>query len=139
MQSQVCTWSYGLAKLQESQLWEFRDSHLGVQGQKSIWMRALRRGAEYYIIWGKVVASPRFGPWWVLWVQGRPWLILTPKVLWQNTNKLVGLSCAGSCGWIVCLSFFLIPSRSSSMPLYPSKCLEPGKVPRLLALQLFTL
>ncbi len=75
----------------------------------------------------------------VLWVRGCPWLILTPKVFQQNTNQLVGWSCVGSCGWIVCLSFFLVPSRSSSTPLYPSKCLELGNMPRLFALQLFTL
>jgi hypothetical protein len=37
---------------------------------------------EYYM--GKVVASPESGPWWilwVLWVQGRPWLVLALKVL----------------------------------------------------------
>jgi hypothetical protein len=37
-------------------------------GQKTIKMRASRRGAKYTIR-GKVVASPKFGPWWVLWVQ----------------------------------------------------------------------
>jgi len=32
-------------------------------------------------IWGKVVASPKSGPWWVLWVQGFPWRVLALKVL----------------------------------------------------------
>jgi hypothetical protein len=45
-------------------------------------------GAEYTIL-GKVVASPEFGPWWVLWVQGRPWLILAPKVLQLCTNHFM--------------------------------------------------
>jgi hypothetical protein len=31
-------------------------------------------------IWGKVVASPEFGLWWVLWVQGNPWFVLALKV-----------------------------------------------------------
>jgi hypothetical protein len=35
LQSKVCTRSYAPSKLQESQLWEFRDSHLGVPGQKA--------------------------------------------------------------------------------------------------------
>jgi hypothetical protein len=35
--SEVCLQSYG-PKSQESQLWQFRDSHLGVPGQKAIWM-----------------------------------------------------------------------------------------------------
>jgi hypothetical protein len=40
---------------------------LGVSRQNVIWMWALWRGAEYTIR-GKVVASPKSGPWWVLWV-----------------------------------------------------------------------
>jgi hypothetical protein len=37
-------------------------------------------GVEY-TIWGKVVASPESGPWWVLWIPSCPCLVLTPKVL----------------------------------------------------------
>jgi hypothetical protein len=47
--------------------------HFGAPGQKAIWMWPLWRAAEY-TIWGKVVASPESGPWWVLWIQNRPWL-----------------------------------------------------------------
>jgi hypothetical protein len=36
---------------------------------------------EAHTIWGKVVASPESEPWWVMWVQGCPWLVLAPKVL----------------------------------------------------------
>jgi len=36
--------------------------------KKTIWMSASWKGAKY-IIKGKVLASPKFGPWWVLWVQ----------------------------------------------------------------------
>jgi len=36
--------------------------------QKAIWMWALWRGIKY-IIRGKVVASPKSGLWWVLWVR----------------------------------------------------------------------
>jgi hypothetical protein len=60
-QSEVCTRSYSVAKLQEFQPWRFRDSHLGASGQKAIWMKALWRGAEY-TTWGKVVASPESEP-----------------------------------------------------------------------------
>jgi len=52
-------------KLKESQLWEFRDSHLGVPGQNAIWMWASWKGIEYTVR-GKVVASPKSEPWWVL-------------------------------------------------------------------------
>jgi hypothetical protein len=58
--SEVCTRSYSLAKLWDSQPWWFQDSHLGVPGQKAIWMPLLWSGAEY-TIWGKVMASPSSG------------------------------------------------------------------------------
>jgi hypothetical protein len=41
---------------------------LGVPGQKTIWMWPPWRAVKYTIR-GKVVASPKSGPWWVLWVQ----------------------------------------------------------------------
>jgi hypothetical protein len=62
-------------KSQESQFWEFWDSHLGVSGQNAIWMWASWRGTEYTIR-GKVVASPKSGLWWVLWVRICSWLVL---------------------------------------------------------------
>jgi len=40
----------------------------GVLRQKDIWMWAPWRGVEY-IIKGKVVASPKSGPWWILCVR----------------------------------------------------------------------
>jgi hypothetical protein len=64
----------------------------GLPGKKTIWMRALQRGVEY-TIWGKVVASPESRSWWVLGVQGRPWLILAPKVLQLCINHFVLVLC----------------------------------------------
>ncbi len=61
-QSEVYTQSYGAPKLRESQLWEFRDSYLGVPGQNAILMWASWRGTKYTIR-GKVVASPKSGLW----------------------------------------------------------------------------
>jgi hypothetical protein len=61
-QSEVYTESYSPAKLRDSQPWRFRDSHLGVPRQKAIWVPLPRSGAEY-TIWGKVVVSPKPGPW----------------------------------------------------------------------------
>ncbi len=63
------------------------------------------------------------------------WLVLTPKVLQLCTNHLV---------WVVrrpvrmseTCQLFLVPSRSSNTPLYPSKCCELGSVPQLLHLPL---
>jgi hypothetical protein len=46
-----------LGKLGESQLWEFRNSHLGVSGQNDIWVVVMWPSIEYTIR-GKVVASP---------------------------------------------------------------------------------
>jgi hypothetical protein len=66
----------------------------GVQpGKKCHWMWLLRSNAKN-TIWGKVVASPEFGMWWVKWVQGRPWLVPTPKGCRMNSNQLVvGFGC----------------------------------------------
>jgi len=63
------------------------------------------------------------------------WLVLAPKVLLLCTNHFV---------WVVCklvwvseaCQLFLVPSRSSNTPLYPSKCCELGSVLRLLPLLL---
>jgi len=60
-----------------------------------------------------------------------PWLVLAPRVLQLCTNHSV---------WVVCkpvwvseaCQLFLVPSRSSNTPLYPSKCYELGSVLRLL-------
>jgi hypothetical protein len=59
-----------------------------------------------------------------------PWLVLTPRVLQLCTNHFV---------WVVCkpvwvseaCQLFLVPSRSSNTPLYPSKCCELGNVLQL--------
>jgi hypothetical protein len=63
---------------------QFRNSHLGVPGQTAIWMWPPWSGAKY-TIWGKVVASPESGPWWVKWIQSCLWLVPAPRVL-QNVN-----------------------------------------------------
>jgi hypothetical protein len=45
-----------------------------------------------YTIRGKVVASPKFGPWWVLWICVCPWLVRAPKCSnYALTNLLFGL------------------------------------------------
>ncbi len=58
-------------------IWESRK-------ESAIRMQVWRWDVEN-IIWGKVVASPEFKPWWVKWVQGCPWLVLVPRVF-QNAN-----------------------------------------------------
>jgi hypothetical protein len=48
-----------------------------------------------------------------------PWLVLTPKVLQLCTNHFVLVLCRSL--WVVeACHFFLVPSQSSSTPLYPS-------------------
>jgi hypothetical protein len=122
LQLEVYMWSYAPPKLQGLQLREFRDSHLGVSGQKTIWMWPPWRGVKY-IIRGKVVASPKFGLWWVLWVRGCMWFVLAPKVFQLCTNHFVLVLCGFT--WVIeACQFFLIPSRSSNMALYPSKVLQ---------------
>jgi len=74
-------------KLRDSQLWEFQDFHLGVPRQNDIWVLVPWPSTKY-IIRGKVVASPKFGPWWLLWVRICPWLIRAPKVFQLCTNQL---------------------------------------------------
>jgi hypothetical protein len=44
-----------------------QDSHLGIPRQNATWMLIPWLVTEYTIR-GKVVASPKLGPWWVLWV-----------------------------------------------------------------------
>jgi hypothetical protein len=57
------------------------------------------RGTKYTIR-GKVMASPKSGLWWVLWIRICPWLVLAPKVLQLCTNQLVVWFCAGPCEWL---------------------------------------
>ncbi len=103
---------------------------LGVLGQNAIWMWALRRGIEYTIR-GEVVASPKFGPWWVLWVRVYLWLVLAPKCSnYALTNFLFDL--CRSVRVIKCLLFFLVSSRSSSTPLYPQSATSQGACPNSL-------
>jgi hypothetical protein len=65
-----------------------------------------------------------------------PWLVLTPKVLQLCINHFMLVLCKPM--WVnKACQIFLVPSRSSSTPLYPPKCCKPGSVPRLLVLLLF--
>jgi hypothetical protein len=66
-----------------------------------------------------------------------PWLVLAPKVLQLRTNHLVWVLCRPV--WVSeACQLFLVSSRRSSTPLYPSKCYELGSVPRPLLLSLFS-
>jgi len=55
------------------------------------WHLAIGPMAKHTVntIRGKVVASPKFEPWWVLWIYVYPWFIHAPKVLWLCINQFV--------------------------------------------------
>jgi len=102
--------------------------------RKAIWMWAPWRGPEYTIR-EKVVASPQVRAVMSLVCPCCPWLVLAPKVLQLCTNHFVWVMCRPV--WVSKASqLFLVPSRNSNTPLYPSKCYELRSVPRLLPLPL---
>ncbi len=51
--------------------------------------KSLINPTNFMSIRGKVVASFKFGLWWVLWIRVCPWLIRAPKVFQLRTNQLV--------------------------------------------------
>jgi hypothetical protein len=86
-------WEYELPKSRESKPGQFRDSILGVPGQKAIRMRVPWANAKN-TIWGKVVASPESRSWWVKWIQGCPWLVPTLRGCRMSSNHfVVGFGC----------------------------------------------
>jgi hypothetical protein len=66
----------------------FEIPHLEVLGQNDIWMLAPWLGTKNTIR-GKVVASPKFGLWWVLWICVCSWFIRATKMFQLHTNQLV--------------------------------------------------
>jgi hypothetical protein len=64
------------------------------------------------------------------------WLVLAPKVLQLCTNHFVLVLCKSMLVIEAC-QFFLVPSRSSNTPFYPSIVLQAKERPRLLTLPLF--
>jgi hypothetical protein len=87
-QSKVWAGSYELPKSRESKPGQFQDSSLGVSGIKAIWVRVRQSNAEN-TIWGKVVASPEFGPWWVKWIRVARDLFQHQGCFWRWNNQLV--------------------------------------------------
>jgi hypothetical protein len=70
-QSEVGAKNYERPKSREFKPGQFRDSTLGVLGQRAIWVWAWWSNAEN-TVWGKVVASPspsKSRLWWVKWVR----------------------------------------------------------------------
>jgi hypothetical protein len=99
--------------------------NFGVQGQNDIWLLASWLGIENTIR-GKVVASPKSGLWWVLWVRVCLWFICAPKVLQLCTNQLVRFVHVRVNNWPTChLSLshlgWRIPNSSKDSNVSPSE------------------
>jgi hypothetical protein len=75
------------------------------QERKAIWMWVPWRVTEYTIR-GKVVASPKFGPWWILCVRVARGSSQHQRCSNYALTTLCGL-CAGPCEWI---SLSILPS-----------------------------
>jgi hypothetical protein len=133
-QLKVFTQSYGPPKSQESQLWEFWDSHLGVPRQNDIWVLVPWLGTEYTIR-GNVVAPPESGPWWVSWVYVCLEFVRAPKCSnYALTNLLFGL-CKSV--WVIQLLVNLpSPILKFQHAFPPPKCSEPRSAPQLFFLPL---
>jgi hypothetical protein len=85
----------------------------------------------------KVVASPKFGPWWVLLVRVCLCLILAPKVSsYALTNLLFGFVQVRVSEWL--LVIFLNRILELQHAPLPPKCCEPRNVPQLLTFPLFS-
>ncbi len=80
-------------KSRESKLGQFRDSTLGVPRQRAIRVWVRRSNIEN-TIWGKVVASPESGPWWIKWIRVAHDLSQHQECSeCELTNLLVGFEC----------------------------------------------
>ncbi len=91
-QSEVCSQSYGAPKSRESQLAGFRDSHLGVPGEKShLDVGSVASHRVYYK--GEGGGFPQVRAVVSLVCPCCLWLVLAPKVFQLCTNHFV---------WVVC-------------------------------------
>ncbi len=134
--SKVCSQSYGAPKSRESQLGRFQNSHLGVLGQKvHLDVGPVDKHRVYY-----KGESGGFSQVWAvmsLVCSCCPWFVLAPKMFQLCTNRLVWVLCKPVWMNEAC-QLFLVPSRNSNTPLYPSKCCEPKTMSQLLPLPMFS-
>jgi hypothetical protein len=85
---------------------------------------------------GKLVASPKSRPWWVLWIRVCMWFVLAPKKFKLCINQLVWFVHVCVNNW--CLSLFLVPIPELQHAPLPPKCCKPGSMPQLFALLLLS-
>jgi hypothetical protein len=104
-----------------------KKSHLDVRSMASHRVYYKREGGGFPQVWAVVS----------LVCSCCPWFVLAPRVLQLCTNHFVWVVCRPVCVSEAC-KLFLVPSRSSNTPLYPSKCCELKSVLRLLFLPLFS-
>jgi hypothetical protein len=92
------------------------DSHFGVPRQLDIWVLVPWPHIECTIR-GKVMASPKSGPWWILWICVCPWFVYAPKYSnYALTNLLFSL-CRSM--WVIDLLVNLL-SPHPEAPAHPS-------------------
>jgi hypothetical protein len=93
----------------------FETPNLGVLGQNDIWVQVLWLGTKNTTR-GKVMASPMFEPWWVLWIHVCLWFVYAPKCSnYTLTNLLFGLC---KFVWIIDL-LVTHPSPHPRVPTHP--------------------
>jgi len=120
-QFEVCLQSYDTPKSRKSQRWQFRDSHLGVSGQKGH-LNVGPMGSHRVYYKGEGGGFPQVQAVVSLICPSWMWLVLTPKVFQLCTNHFMLVLCKSV--WVdKGCQLFIVPSCSSSTPLYPSKVL----------------
>jgi hypothetical protein len=105
----------------------FETPTLESRDKNDIWVLVPWPGTKY-IIRGKVVASPKFGSWWVLWIHGCMWFIREPKCSNYTLTNLLLRLCKSV--WVGELLVNLSsPIQNSNTHLYPLRCCEPKNTP----------
>ncbi len=122
-------WTSKVAKIPISRI-----SILQLESPKTKCMLALWPGTKNTIK-GKVMASLKSGPWWILWIH-------VSSVHQKCSNYALTNSVFGLCKsvWVIDL-FVIFSSFHPGTPAWPftPKCCERGKVSQLLIFLLFTL
>jgi len=92
--------------------------------------------ARYKVYYkASVVASPKFGPWWILWIRVYTWLVHAPKCSTYALTNL--LFCLCKFRWVIKLLVNLpSPILELQHAFLPPKCYEPVSMPQVLLLPL---
>jgi hypothetical protein len=111
---------------------------VGASRQNDIWVLALWLGTKNTIR-GKVVASPKSRPWWVLWVFACMWLVRAPKMFNYILTDLLFSLCMSM--WVINLLVNL-PSphpRALTHPFTPEILRAKERAPISFPFVVFTL